>query len=118
MKSSQRACRKSVEVDGRMRAFPWSRDCMEPLFRVAPPGVQNSQPKMPRALRAHRLVDSQLHHLLIKIARRCRGSQERGILIFLVEWFNWDRAPNLGRLLRCDRDGLSDRFNRNRFPDL
>src|SRR6476660_1474679 len=118
MKSSNRARSQSVEIDGRMRAFPWSRDCIEALFRIAPPGIQKSQPKMLRALRRHRLADSQLHRLLVEIARWCRGSQERSILIFLVEWFDWDRAANLALLRRCDRNGFSDRFDRNRFPDL
>src|SRR5439155_1391633 len=53
MKSSKRTRSKAMKIDRRMRSFAWSRQLMKFLFRVASRRVENSQPKMLRALRCH-----------------------------------------------------------------
>jgi hypothetical protein len=46
MKNAVRACRKSVEIDGRMFCLAWTGRVMETLFRVATARIKNGQPKI------------------------------------------------------------------------
>ena len=61
MKSSKRACSESMKIDRWMRAFAWPGQAIKTLFRIASTRIENSQPKMFRALRCH-LLDRPANH--------------------------------------------------------